>query len=66
MKRRIEKTVYVFDSLEQPAEIYNSEKKESKNAKSVFDWVSSIMAAFVVIFIIFCFILIPLIYTMRM
>ncbi len=55
MKRRIEKTVYVFDSLDQPAEIYNSEAKESAKGKSLFDWVSSIMAAFVVIFIIFAF-----------
>lgn len=55
MKRRIEKTVYVFDSIDQPAEIYNSEVKESQKHKSVFDWVSSIMAAFVVIFLIFAF-----------
>lgn len=55
MKRRIEKTVYVFDSLGQPAEIYNSETKEDKKSVSAFDWISSIMVSFVVIFIIFCF-----------
>ncbi|MBQ7956606.1 MAG: signal peptidase I [Clostridia bacterium] len=55
MKRRIEKSVYVFDSLGQPAEIYDSEKKASEKSKSVFDWVSSIMASFVVIFLIFAF-----------
>lgn len=55
MKRRIEKTVYVFDSLGQPAEIYNSETKEDKKSASAFDWISSIMVSFVVIFIIFCF-----------
>ncbi len=55
MKRRIEKSVYVFDSLGQPAEIYNSEKDASKKSKSVFDWFSSIMASFVIIFLIFTF-----------
>ena len=55
MKRRIEKTVYVFDSLGQPAEIYNSETKEDKKSVSAFDWISSIMVSFVVSFIIFCF-----------
>ncbi|MBP3329232.1 MAG: signal peptidase I [Clostridia bacterium] len=55
MKRRIEKSVYVFDSLGQPAEIYNSEKKESEKSKSVFDWFSSIMASFVIIFLLFAF-----------
>lgn len=55
MKRRIEKSVYVFDSLGQPAEIYNSETEPSKASKSVFDWFSSIMASFVIIFLIFAF-----------
>ncbi len=55
MKRRIEKTVYVFDSLGQPAEIYNSETKADKKSMSVFDWISSIVVSFVVIFVIFCF-----------
>ncbi len=56
MKRREEKTVYVFDSLGQPAEIYNSEKEANSKQKSVFEWCSSIMASFVVIFIIFSFV----------
>lgn len=55
MKRRTEKTVYVFDSLGQPAEIYNSETEPSQKKKSVFEWVSSVMASFVVIFLIFTF-----------
>ncbi len=55
MERRTEKTVYVFDSLGQPAEIYNSETEATQKHKSVFDWCSSIMASFVVIFVIFCF-----------
>ncbi len=55
MKRRTEKTVYVFDSLGQPAEIYNSETEASEKKKSAFEWVSSVMAAFVVIFLIFTF-----------
>lgn len=55
MERRTEKTVYVFDSLGQPAEIYNSETEASGKQKSVFDWISSIMASFVVIFLIFAF-----------
>lgn len=55
MKRRIEKTVYVFDSLGQPAEIYDSETESTKKQKSAFDWCSSVMASFVVIFVIFCF-----------
>ncbi len=56
MKRREEKTVYVFDSLGQPAEIYNSEKEATKKQKSVFDWISSVIASFVVIFVIFAFV----------
>lgn len=55
MKRRTEKTVYVFDSLGQPAEIYNSETKVDKKSVSAFDWISSIMISFIVIFVIFCF-----------
>ena len=55
MKRRIEKTVYLFDSKGKPAEIYDSETEATQKQKTAFDWCSSIMASFVVIFIIFCF-----------
>lgn len=55
MERRTEKTVYVYDSLGQPSEIYNSETEANGKHKSAFDWCSSIMASFVVIFVIFCF-----------
>lgn len=55
MKRRIEKTVYLFDSRGNPAEVYNSETEATQKQKTVFDWCSSIMASFVVIFVIFCF-----------
>ncbi len=55
MERRTEKTIYVYDSLGQPAQIYNSETEADKKHKSVFDWCSSVMASFVVIFVIFCF-----------
>ncbi len=56
MKHLKEKTVYVFDSSGQPAEIYNSEKEATEAQKSAFDWCSSIMASFIVIFIIFSFV----------
>ena len=55
MKRRTEKTVYIFNSKGKPAEIYNSETEATKNQKSIFEWCSSVMASFVVIFAIFCF-----------
>lgn len=55
MKRRTEKTVYVFDSLGQPAEIYNSETEASPQKKSAFEWISSVTASFVIIFLIFTF-----------
>ena len=55
MKRRIEKTVYLFDSRGNPAEVYNSETEATQKQKTVSDWCSSIMASFVVIFVIFCF-----------
>lgn len=54
-KRTEEKTIYLFDSEGNPAEIYDSSTEASEKQKSVFDWCSSIMASFVVIFIIFCF-----------
>jgi len=54
-KHAEEKTIYVFDSEGNPAEIYNSETEATQKQKSVFDWCSSVMASFVVIFIIFCF-----------
>lgn len=53
--RKQEKTVYVFDSAGNPAEIFNSETEATQKQKSVFDWCSSVMASFVIIFIIFCF-----------
>ncbi len=55
MKKNTEKTVYVYDSLGQPAEIYNSETEATSVQKSAFDWCSSIMTSFVVIFVIFSF-----------
>lgn len=55
MKQREEKTVYVFDSTEKPIEIYNSENEATNAQKSIFDWCSSIMSSFVVIFVIFSF-----------
>ena len=55
MKRRTEKTVYLFNSKGKPEEFYNSETEASKNQKTIFEWCSSVMASFVVIFIIFCF-----------
>lgn len=55
MERRTEKTVYVFNSKGKPAELYNSETEATKQHKSIFEWCSSVMSSFVVIFIIFCF-----------
>ncbi len=54
-KRTVEKTVYVFDTAGNPAEIYNSQTEATQKQQSVFDWCSSVMASFVVIFVIFCF-----------
>ncbi len=54
-KRTEEKTVYLFDSEGNPAEIYDSSTEATEKQKSAFDWCSSIMTSFVVIFIIFCF-----------
>ncbi len=55
MNRRTEKTVYIFNSKGRPAEIYNSETEATKKQKNFFEWCSSVMASFVVIFVIFCF-----------
>lgn len=54
-KHAEEKTIYVFDAEGNPAEIYNSEIEATQKQKSVFDWCSSVMTSFVVIFVIFCF-----------
>ena len=52
MKRRID----IFPGgLYNCLGVYNSETEATQKQKTVFDWCSSIMASFVVIFVIFCF-----------
>lgn len=56
MKRRIEKSVVLYDKHGKISAIYDQlEDTSGSKWSNVFDWLSSIVAAFIVIFIVFTF-----------